>query len=57
MATTNENAKDHLVVILGATGSTGLQLVQQALARGYRVVAPVRNPSKLAHIENGNLKV
>ena len=56
MAASDLNAKDHLV-ILGATGSTGLQLVQQALARGYQVVAPVRNPSKLAHVENANLKV
>jgi len=45
------------IAIVGATGSTGLQLVKQALARGYKVVAPVRNPSKLANISHNNLEV
>ena len=35
------------IVIFGATGETGRQLVEQALAAGYQVVAYVRNPSKL----------
>ena len=35
------------VLIIGATGGTGRQLVQQALERGYTVKALVRNPSKL----------
>jgi putative NADH-flavin reductase len=35
------------VLIIGATGGTGRQLVQQALERGYTVTALVRNPSKL----------
>jgi hypothetical protein len=56
MATSNENINGHLV-ILGATGATGLHLVQQALARGYKVTAPVRNPQKLVHVENKNLEV
>ena len=33
--------------IFGATGGTGKQLVEQALAAGNHVVAYVRNPSKL----------
>jgi putative NADH-flavin reductase len=35
------------IAIFGATGETGRQLVEQALATGYQVVAYVRNPSKL----------
>jgi len=35
------------ITIFGATGGTGKQLVEQALAAGYQVVAYVRNPSKL----------
>jgi putative NADH-flavin reductase len=36
------------VLIFGATGGTGRQLVEQALGRGHRVTAFVRNPAKLA---------
>ena len=35
------------ILIFGATGGTGKQLVEQALAAGNHVVAYVRNPSKL----------
>jgi len=35
------------VLIVGATGGTGRQLVAQALERGYAVTALVRNPLKL----------
>ena len=35
------------IAIFGATGETGRQLVEQALAAGCQVVAYVRNPSKL----------
>lgn len=35
------------VLIIGATGGTGRQLVTQALERGYTVTALARNPSKL----------
>lgn len=35
------------ILILGATGGTGRQLVAQALERGYAVTAFVRDPSRL----------
>jgi cation diffusion facilitator CzcD-associated flavoprotein CzcO len=35
------------VLIVGATGGTGRQLVTQALERGYTVTALVRDPSRL----------
>jgi putative NADH-flavin reductase len=42
--------------VLGATGPTGLQIVQQALARGHEVTAFVRDPAKLPFIDK-KLKV
>ena len=44
------------IVIFGATGGTGRQLVEQALAAGHHVVAYARNPSKL-NINHEQLKV
>ena len=44
------------VLVIGATGATGRQLVQQALNQGHQVTAFVRNPSKL-QIEHANLRV
>ncbi len=38
------------LLILGATGATGRELVDQALVRGHRVTAFVRSPEKLADI-------
>lgn len=35
------------LAVFGATGRTGLPLVRQALAKGYKVKALVRTPSKL----------
>jgi len=35
------------ILILGATGPTGLAVVREALARGYIAVAYVRTPSKI----------
>lgn len=43
------------LVIFGATGSVGRQVVEQALAEGHLVTAFARNPDKLA-IEHPNLK-
>jgi putative NADH-flavin reductase len=44
------------LLIVGGTGGTGRQLVTQALERGYRVTALVRNPSKLA-LKHPSLRV
>lgn len=44
------------ILIVGATGGTGRQLVAQALERGFRVTALVRNPSKL-RLEHQRLTV
>jgi biliverdin reductase / flavin reductase len=41
------------IAIFGATGNTGLQLVAQALQRGYTVTAIVRSPGKLATFVQG----
>jgi len=35
------------ITVFGATGGTGKQVVEQALAEGYEVVAFLRDPSKL----------
>jgi putative NADH-flavin reductase len=35
------------IIIFGASGATGHELVNQALAQGHVVTAFVRNPSKL----------
>ncbi len=44
------------VLIVGATGGTGRQLVEQALARGHVVTALARDPSAL-HVEHPRLTV
>lgn len=44
------------LAIFGATGGTGRQLVEQALAAGHTVTALVREPAKLA-VTNPNLSV
>ena len=44
------------VLVIGATGGTGRELVQQALAQGHQVTAFVRNPEKL-QIEHANLSI
>lgn len=48
-------ARMHLI-IFGATGPTGQQLVQQALARGHQVRAFVRDPAKV-ELRHDNLEV
>ena len=35
------------IVVFGASGGTGVQIVQQALAAGYNVTAFVRTPARL----------
>ncbi len=44
------------LLIVGATGGTGRQLVAQALERGHQVTALVRNPTKL-QLEHPQLRV
>jgi putative NADH-flavin reductase len=44
------------LVIFGATGSIGRQLVEQALAQGHAVTALARNPAKL-DLKHPNLKI
>ena len=44
------------LVIFGATGKTGLEIVKQALEGGHEVTAFVRDPARLA-IENENLSI
>jgi uncharacterized protein YbjT (DUF2867 family) len=56
MATSLDNTKGNIVIV-GATGNSGLQLVEQALERNYKVTALVRNPEKLAHLQHKNLEV
>ena len=44
------------VLVIGATGGTGRELVKQALAQGHQVTAFVRDPARLP-IEHANLRV
>jgi len=44
------------ILVFGATGPTGQQIVKQALARGHAVTAFVRRPEGLA-ITDGNLRI
>lgn len=44
------------IALFGATGGTGQQIVQQALADGHTVVALARDPSRLA-VQNDQLTV
>jgi len=44
------------IVVFGATGGTGLEIVKQALAAGHNVTTFVRNPAKL-NIQHKNLTI
>jgi putative NADH-flavin reductase len=44
------------LLVFGATGGTGVQLVQQALKQGHVVTAFARNPTKI-HLTHDNLRV
>jgi nucleoside-diphosphate-sugar epimerase len=44
------------LLVIGATGGTGRELVQQALAQGHQVTAFVRDPARL-QIEHANLRI
>jgi putative NADH-flavin reductase len=45
------------LMIIGANGTVGTQLLLQALGRGYQVRAFVRNAEKINSIQHGNLEV
>jgi putative NADH-flavin reductase len=45
------------LLVFGATGGTGRELVEQALAQGHEVTAYVRNPAKLGAIMHARLQV
>jgi putative NADH-flavin reductase len=40
------------LLILGATGGTGLEIVRQALERGHSITALVRSPERLKQFQN-----
>jgi len=44
------------LIVFGATGKTGQEIVKQALTRGYEVTAFVRDPAKVT-LEHGDLKI
>ncbi|RYY29849.1 MAG: NAD(P)-dependent oxidoreductase, partial [Chitinophagaceae bacterium] len=45
------------LLIFGANGTIGTQLLLQALARGHKVRAFVRNPEKISGIQHLNLEL
>ncbi|WP_298887208.1 SDR family oxidoreductase [uncultured Bradyrhizobium sp.] len=45
------------ILVLGATGGTGRQIVRQALARGHQVTALVRSPEKAGDLNGARLVV
>lgn len=45
------------LIIFGATGTVGVQLLKQALQQGYEVTAFARNPEKLSSLPQANLKI
>ena len=44
------------LVVFGATGKTGQEIVKQALTQGYEVTAFVRDPARVM-LEHGDLKI
>jgi len=44
------------LIVFGATGKTGSEIVKQSLAQGYEVMAFVRDPAKIT-LEHSDLKI
>jgi len=45
------------VIIFGATGTVGVEIVKQALEKGYAVTAFVRHPEKMTTPQHANLTI
>lgn len=45
------------VIVFGATGTVGIEIVKQALEKGYAVTAFVRNPEKREQLKHKNLSI
>ncbi|MEM7333815.1 MAG: SDR family oxidoreductase [Chloroflexota bacterium] len=45
------------IVVFGASGETGLQILEQAIEDGHAVTAFVRNKTKLAHLNHDKLSI
>ncbi|WP_428742779.1 NAD(P)-dependent oxidoreductase [Tenacibaculum sp.] len=45
------------IIVFGATGSVGMEIVKQALKQGHEVTAFVRNPNKLQVEKSSNLQL
>lgn len=45
------------IIVFGATGTVGSEIVKQALGKGHHVTAFVRSPEKFPLSENQNLKI
>ena len=45
------------VIVFGATGTVGIEILNQALEKGYHVTAFVRHPVKIENLRHKNLSV
>lgn len=45
------------IIVFGATGTVGIEIVKQGLATGHQVTAFVRDPDKLANVRHERLRV
>jgi len=45
------------IIVFGATGTVGTEIVKQALEKGYDVTAFVRNPEKMISLNHPNFRV
>lgn len=45
------------IIVFGATGTVGIEIVKQSLTNGHEVTAFVRNAEKLSSFKHENLKI